>query len=506
MARPSTTATPSQRSGRFAYGLFQGVAGFGAYAAVALVVWFGGRMVLDGALTMGELTSFLLYTLTIAFSLGALSGLWGDFMRAAGAAERVFELLDRTPQGQQGGEVLETVEGAVRFEDVHFAYPTRPDTPVLTGIDVDVAPGEVIALVGPSGAGKSTIASLLLRLYEPSEGQILLDGRPIHTLDPGALRRHIGVVQQEPVLFATSLADNIRYGLPSADDAAVRAAAEAAHAAEFIADFPEGYDTPVGERGVRLSGGQKQRVAIARALLKDPSLLVLDEATSALDAENEHLVQAALDRLMEGRTTFVIAHRLSTIRDADRVFVLDGGRVVEAGSHEDLLAEGGLYRRLVEASVRLVSRLARGLGEGPEQGEEEEEADEGERERRPELVGHVGEQHHGQGAELGEGEPVATEDPHGHEPDHRVVAVAVGADQQGEGDHRGRGLLQGQPTDGVGADQRADEPQAHRGPVEGGALEAAPQAAPRAHELHGVVVLRDLRDPPGPLARAEDGG
>ncbi len=337
-----------------AYGLFQGVAGFAGYAALALVVWYGGRMVLDATMSVGDLTAFLLYTLMVAVALGSLSSLYGDFMRAAGASERVFQLMDRSRGIEEaGGADLGEVHGRVRLVDVGFAYPTRLDMPVLSDLSLDVEPGEVVALVGPSGAGKSTIASLLLRLYDPTTGTIQLDGRSITELQPSQLRRAIGIVSQEPILFAATIAENIRYGRPDADLDAVRAAARAANAEEFIDGFPEGFDTPVGERGVRLSGGQKQRVAIARAVLKDPAILVLDEATSALDAENEHLVQEALERLMEGRTTFVIAHRLSTIQGADRVVVLQGGRVMEQGSHEALLAANGLYRKLVERQFAL---------------------------------------------------------------------------------------------------------------------------------------------------------
>jgi ATP-binding cassette subfamily B protein len=240
------------------------------------------------------------------------------------------------------------MRGDVVLDGVAFAYPTRPDAPVLTGLDLHIEPGEVVALVGPSGAGKSTIAALLARMYDPQHGAVRIDGAPISELDPSALRRQIGLVAQEPILFATSIADNIRYGRPTATDDEVRAAAVAANADGFVSAFPEGYQTRVGERGVRLSGGQKQRVAIARALLKDPPILVLDEATSALDAESEHLVQEALERLMQGRTTLIIAHRLSTVRAADRVVVLDGGKVAESGTHDDLIQRRGLYRRLVE--------------------------------------------------------------------------------------------------------------------------------------------------------------
>jgi len=330
-------------------GAVMGVAMVAALGAVAVVMWYGGRLVASGAMTVGALTSFLVYTMFVAFSLGALGDLWADFMRAAGAAERVFEVLDRTPEiPTEGGDVLARVEGRLELDGVGFAYPARPDAKVLEALDLAIAPGEVVAVVGPSGAGKSTIAALLSRLYDPTEGAVRLDGHDLRALDPAWLRRQVGVVSQEPLLFSTSIKENIRYGRATATDAEVEEAARAANAHDFIARFPEGYDTPVGERGVQLSGGQKQRVAIARAVLKDPRVLVLDEATSALDAESEHLVQQALDRLLEGRTTLVIAHRLSTVKNADRVLVLDGGRVVQQGTHADLVGEAGLYRRLVE--------------------------------------------------------------------------------------------------------------------------------------------------------------
>jgi len=347
-----TTAFDVARRRSILAAAFMGVSSFAGYGAAALVLWYGGRLVARDELTVGGLTSFLVYTLLVAFSLGGLSDLWADFMRASGAAERIFELLDRTPAiSPSGGVELSRVEGRLEIQNVAFTYPTRPDAPVLRDIELSIRPGEVVALVGPSGAGKSTIASLLLRLYDPTAGRVLLDGRDLRSLSPEWLRRQVGVVSQEPLLFSSSIADNIRYGREGARDDEIEAAALAANAHEFIARFPEGYRTLVGERGVQLSGGQKQRVAIARAVLKDPRVLVLDEATSALDAESEHLVKEALDRLMKGRTTLIIAHRLSTVMHADRVVVLDEGRVVQVGDHATLMGQEGLYRRLVERQL-----------------------------------------------------------------------------------------------------------------------------------------------------------
>ncbi len=328
---------------------FIGTVSFSTYAAALVVFWYGGKLVLEKSLGLPELIAFLTTTVMVAASLGALSELWADFNRAAGAAERVFELLERQPAiNPTGGRVLEKLEGKVQWEAVHFAYPTRTDVGVLKGLELTLAPGEVVALVGPSGAGKSTIASLLYRLYDPQQGRVLLDGVPLTELEPNWLRRQIGVVAQEPLLFSTSIAENIRYGRPEATDEEVEAAARMANAHGFISNFPEGYKTLVGERGVQLSGGQKQRVAIARAVLKNPRLLILDEATSALDAESEHLVREALERLMQGRTTLVIAHRLSTVKGAHRVVVLDAGQIAQIGTHASLVSEDGIYRRLVE--------------------------------------------------------------------------------------------------------------------------------------------------------------
>lgn len=331
------------------YGSFQGVMGFAGYAAVALVLWYGGTQVIAGTLSVGDLTAFMLYTLFLAFALATLSSLYADFNKALGASERVFELLDRVPAVVNGrGLRPDRAEGRIVLERVSFAYPTRPDQPVLRDVDLVLEPGRVLALVGPSGSGKSTVAQLIARFYDPVSGRITFDGHDLTTLDPDWVRARIGAVAQEPVLFAGTIEDNIRYGRPGASAEAVVEAAKAANAHGFVSAFPDGYRTLVGERGVRLSGGQKQRIAIARALLKDPRVLVLDEATSALDSESEHLVQEALERLMRGRTVLVIAHRLSTVKGADRVVVLAHGVVVESGRHEDLVARDGVYRRLVE--------------------------------------------------------------------------------------------------------------------------------------------------------------
>ena len=329
-------------------GVFVGVASLAAFIAATAVLWYGGRLVLEGAMTVGALTSFFVYTLVVGFSLAAASDVWADFMKASGAGARIFEILDRAPAMVAGGLRPEHTLGAVTLEDVSFRYPARPDAQVLSRVDLSLKPGEVVALVGPSGSGKSTIAALLARMYDPVSGRVLLDDRDVRELDADWLHTQVGTVAQEPLLFSRSIADNIRYARPEATEAEVHEAARTANAFDFVTEFPDGFDTLVGERGVQLSGGQKQRIAIARAVLKDPRILVLDEATSALDAESEHLVKEALERLMRGRTTLVIAHRLSTVVDADRVVVLDHGRVVQQGDHRSLLAEEGLYKKLVE--------------------------------------------------------------------------------------------------------------------------------------------------------------
>jgi ATP-binding cassette subfamily B protein len=318
------------------------------FGAVVLVLWLGAREVVAGRMSGGALGAFVLYAVMAAGALGALAEVWGDLSRAAGAMERLLELYRARPVVRSAPDAapLAQAHGHVRFEGVAFHYPSRPGTPALDGVGFEVRPGETVALVGPSGAGKTTVFQLLLRFYDPQSGAILLDGRDIRTLRLDDLRRHIGIVAQDPVIFSADARDNIRYGNPEASEAEVVEAARQAYADEFIRALPQGYETFLGERGVRLSGGQRQRIAIARALLKNPPLLLLDEATSALDSESELKVQAAIDNAAKNRTVLVIAHRLSTVRKADRIIVLDGGRIEAIGNHEALLASSPLYARL----------------------------------------------------------------------------------------------------------------------------------------------------------------
>lgn len=321
-----------------------------SYGAIAIILLMGGRSVIKGELSAGELTAFLMYTGIVATALATIASLYGALQRAAGATERLYDIIDTIPaiRSPEHPVALPSGPSTVRFSDVHFRYESRPDDPVIQGLNIEIGAGEVVALVGPSGAGKSTIAALLPRFYDVDEGTVEVNGVNVAELALAELRQSMAIVAQEPVLFSGTIRDNIAYSNPSLGDDEVKAAARSAYADEFIRSFPEGYETVVGERGVKLSGGQKQRVAIARALVADPSILILDEATSNLDSESEAAVQKALSTLMEGRTTLVIAHRLSTVRNADRIIVIEAGRVTEQGNHMELMQSSGTYRRFVE--------------------------------------------------------------------------------------------------------------------------------------------------------------
>jgi ATP-binding cassette subfamily B protein len=321
------------------------------FGAITLVLWLGAHAVLEGEMTGGELGQFLLYAMFVASSAAALTEMWGEVQRAAGATERLSELLQAEPHIREPASPVPLPSpgrGRIQFDAVSFSYPSRPDTRALHDFSLAIESGETIAFVGPSGAGKSTTFQLLLRFYDPQSGRVLVDGVDLVTARPEDIRRRIGLVPQDTVLFGASARENIRYGRPEASDAEIEAAARAAAADEFIAELPEGYETFLGERGARLSGGQRQRIAIARAILKDPPILLLDEATSSLDAESERVVQVALERLMQGRTTIIIAHRLATVLKADRIVVMDRGRIVDIGTHTELIARNPLYARLSE--------------------------------------------------------------------------------------------------------------------------------------------------------------
>lgn len=342
------------RKEAFARAGFFGATGLSGNLIVLSVLYKGGLLMGSAHMTVGELSSFLMYAFWVGISIGGLSSFYSELMKGLGAGGRLWELLEREPKLPFNEGVIlndKSFQGALEFKNVHFAYPARPEVPIFQDFSLSIPSGSVTALVGPSGSGKSTVLSLLLRLYDPASGTISLDGHDIRQLNPVWLRSKIGTVSQEPILFSCSIAENIAYGAddPSSVTAGeVQRVAEVANAVAFIRNFPQGFNTVVGEKGVLLSGGQKQRIAIARALLKNPKILLLDEATSALDAENEHLVQEALDRLMDGRTVLVIAHRLSTIKNANMVAVLDQGKITEYGKHEELLSKpNGIYRKLM---------------------------------------------------------------------------------------------------------------------------------------------------------------
>ena len=342
-------AFEAARSSVFARSILTFFAIFTIFSSVVAVLWFGSRDVLAGTMSAGTLGQFLLYSVFAAGALGALSEVWGELSQAAGAAERLTEILAETPEIAAPANPVALPSpalGRVSFENVSFAYPARTDMPSLRSVSFTVEPGETVAIVGPSGAGKSTVFSLILRFYDPQSGRIRVDGVDIRDTDPEGLRKRIAIVPQDTTIFAASVRDNIAFGRPDASQNDIERAAHDALASEFIDKLPGGYDATVGERGVTLSGGQRQRMAIARAILRDAPILLLDEATSALDAESETLVQTALERLMKGRTTLVIAHRLATVLKADRILVLDGGEIVEEGTHASLVAKGGIYARL----------------------------------------------------------------------------------------------------------------------------------------------------------------
>ncbi len=322
---------------------------FLVFAGVVGVLWIGANDVRGEVMTPGELVQFVIYAIMVAGSVAALSEIWGELQRAAGATERLIELLyavDTVDDPTQPLALPAPVTGRIAFEDVRFAYPTRPGQSALDGVSFAVKPGETVALVGPSGAGKTTILQLLLRFYDPQEGRVTIDGTDLTQVARSEFRKSIALVPQDPVIFAATARENIRFGRPGATDAEVEAAARAAAAHDFLMAQPEGYDTYVGERGVMLSGGQKQRIAIARAILRDAPILLLDEATSALDAESERAVQDAFEAMSEGRTTLIVAHRLATVKKADRILVFEDGQIAAEGTHEALVAEGGLYARL----------------------------------------------------------------------------------------------------------------------------------------------------------------
>ena len=344
-------------------GAFTAFITFAGFGSIVLVIWYGARLVESAALTLGDLTQFLLYTMFIGGAIGGFVRLYGELQRAIGATQRVRELLRETPE-ESGDAEIGRLAGDIAFEDVTFAYPSRKEITVLHNLSLTAKAGQRIALVGPSGAGKSTIVALLLRFYDPDAGQVRIDGRDARAYPLRRLREQMAIVPQDVLLFGGTVADNIAYGRPGASPAEIEEAARQANAHDFIAAFPDGYQTIVGERGVQLSGGQRQRVAIARALLRNPAILILDEATSSLDSESESLVQQALDTLMRGRTSVIIAHRLSTVRRADCIYVIKEGQVIESGTHDELIVRpDGVYRNLSELQLDLREPAAKRDGE-----------------------------------------------------------------------------------------------------------------------------------------------
>lgn len=365
-SRAVDAAFQAARSSVLARAVLTFFAIFTIFASVVMVLWFGSRDVLSGAISPGTLGQFLLYSVFAAGALGALSEVWGELSQAAGAAERLTEILAEKPTISAPASpkpLPATARGAIEFRNVSFSYPARPDRPALHDLSFVVKPGETVAIVGPSGAGKSTVFSLILRFYDPVSGSVLIDGVDISEADPKDVRARIAIVPQDVTIFSATAGDNIAFGKPGAPFADIEQAARDALADEFIARLDKGFDTEVGERGVMLSGGQRQRVAIARAILRDAPILLLDEATSALDAESETLVQKALERLMQGRTTIVIAHRLATVLKADRILVMDDGRIVEEGTHKSLVAKRGIYARLAKLQFETGASAFRGAAE-----------------------------------------------------------------------------------------------------------------------------------------------
>jgi ATP-binding cassette subfamily B protein len=331
------------------------------FCAVGVILWVGGHDVFAGRITAGQLSAFVFYAVIVASGAGTVSEVWGEIQRAAGATERLMELIDTRPVLTVAAPPITLpprIKGAVRFDQVVFAYPSRPEVMALGPVSFSIDPGERVALVGPSGAGKSTVFALLLRFYDPGTGRILIDGADIRHCDTRDLRRAVALVPQDPVIFAASVSENVRFGRPGASSEDVKAACAAAHALEFIERLPQGFDTDLGERGVKLSGGQRQRLSIARAILADRPILLLDEATSSLDAESERQVAAALERLAHGRTTLIIAHRLATVRHADRIIVMDHGRIHSSGTHQELLRADGLYAHLARLQFIADSEMA----------------------------------------------------------------------------------------------------------------------------------------------------